>query len=592
MTIIMTQPHTLLTASNILMLAGIALGTILVLTGIHIVLFRRMKKRFSASSTRETFREKQLLEQLFNNIPDRIYYKDRDSRFILANKYVSRVMGVNDPKKLIGKTDFEFYDEKYARGFYDDEQRIMEQGKPMISKEEKGLDLDGNEVYVSTTKIPIRDRSNKVIGIIGIGRDITPQKLAEAQLQQKSESLKETNVLLEERQEEVQQMAEELNTQAENLKKINVELERLSLVASKTENTVVIMDGNGNFEWVNEGFERRYGMNQETFTRKKGTNLRENSSNSNISAILNQIYITKKPYTYNSKFIGQDGNEYWSQTNISPILDENKEISNLILIDSDITELKEAERKIKKQNSEIEKQAKELELTNATKDRLFSIIAHDLKNPFHSIMGFTDLLIKKHKDIDTEKFMEYLEMISTSTQSAYQLLENLLEWARAQTNKAKFTPSLFSLKDLVDEIIELLSLHASNKRISLNNRIEKDLQVFADKNMLNTVIRNIAGNAVKYTGQDGNVTFTAATNDSQITIAVSDDGIGMPESKIETLFQLEKMNSTAGTSGESGTGLGLIVCHEFMKKNRGSIEVESTPGKGSTFKLYLPHNEG
>ncbi len=580
-----------LSVNVILTEIGIGLLIAGLLAWIYISQFRRLKKRFSSQNLTAAFKEKQLLEQLFNNMPDRIYFKDRESRFILANKYVSRVMGEEDPKKLIGKTDFEFYDKKYAQGFFDDEQRIMKEGKPMISKEEKGLNLDGGEVFVSTTKIPIKDRSGKVIGIIGIGRDITPQKQAEEELHRKSESLRETNVLLEERQEEIQQMAEELNTQAENLKKINLELERLSLVASNTENTVVIMDGNGNFEWVNEGFERRYGSELGQFTKENGPNLRDNSSNSNISAILNQIYITKKPYTYNSKSRDREGNEIWSQTNISPILDENKEITNLILIDSDITDLKEAESKIRKQNVEIEKQARELEKTNATKDRLFSIIAHDLKNPFHSIMGFTDLLLTKQHEIEADKLQEFLEMISSSTHSAYQLLENLLEWARTQTDSTKFSPSTFPLKELVAEIISLLELHASNKNIMLEENIGEGLEVYADRNMLHTVIRNIASNAVKYTGENGKVTLSAESGGDSTVISIRDNGIGMPESRINTLFQLDEVNSTAGTSGETGTGLGLIVSWEFMKKNKGSIDVVSTPGKGSEFILKLPHHK-
>lgn len=567
---------------------GIGLLIAVVLARIYISQYRRLKKRFSRQNLTEAFKEKQLLEQLFNNMPDRIYFKDRESRFIMANKYVSRVMGEEDPKKLIGKTDADFYEKKYADGFIEDEQRIMKEGRPMISKEEKGLDLEGKEVHISTTKIPIRDRSGRVIGIIGIGRDITPQKQAEEELKQKSEHLRETNVLLEERQEEIQQMAEELNTQADNLKKINLELERLSLVASHTENTVVIMDGNGNFEWVNEGFERRYGREFGQFTKEKGLNLRDNSSNTNISAILNQIYITKKPYTYNSKSRDSEGNEIWSQTNISPILDDNKEITNLILIDSDITDLKEAESKIKKQHLEIEKQAKELENTNATKDRLFSIIAHDLKNPFHSIMGFTDLLMDKHREIEPDKLHEFLEMISSSTHSAYQLLENLLEWARTQTDSTKYSPATFHLKELVEEINSLVELHASNKNIMLKVSIDEDLEVYADRNMLHTVIRNIVSNAVKYTGENGKVTLSAETDSNTTRISIIDDGIGMPDSRIKTMFQLDHVNSTAGTSGETGTGLGLIVSYEFMKKNRGTIDVKSTPGKGSTFILTLP----
>ncbi|MEX0987435.1 MAG: PAS domain S-box protein [Bacteroidales bacterium] len=581
----------ILKSTNLIIQIIIGLVTVVVLITIYFLQYRKLLRRFSRKKYSETFKEKQLLEQLFNNMPDRIYFKDRDSKFILANKFVSLIMGEKDPGKLIGNTDFDFYKKEYAQAYFDDEQRIMNEGLPMISKEEKGLNLDGTEIFVSTTKIPIRDKHNKVIGIIGIGRDITTQKETEEKLKNYSENLNETNVLLEERQEEIQQMAEELNAQTEHLTKVNEELERLSLVASKTDNAVVIMDGNGNFEWVNQGFETRYGMDLETFRNEYGANLRENSSHENISALLNQIYITKKSYTYNSKFRNKKGGESWSQTNISPIQNEKKEIASLILIDTDITELKKAEEQIKKQNREIEHQSKELKKINTTKDRLFSIIAHDLKNPFHSILGFTDILQKDYKDVDREKLNEFLEMISLSAKSAYQLLENLLDWAQTQTDMVKFAPTKFNLKEQVESIISLQQLQASNKKITLNNLINEDIYAYADKNMINTVIRNLASNAIKYTMEKGTVTFSASLDKSSVLLDITDTGIGIPEERYKNLFQLDRMSSTAGTSGETGTGLGLIICHDFMVKNNGNIDVSSQPGKGSIFKLTIPSGD-
>lgn len=577
-------------AGNMGMLIG-AISFALVLTVIYLLQYRRLVRKFSGKNLNDAFIQKKLLQQLFDSLPDRVYFKDRESRFILANKFVSRVMGEDDPRNLVGKTDFDFYDKELAQAYYEDEQKIMADGQPMISKEEKGLDIEGNEVYVSTTKIPVFDDKDKVMGVIGLGRDITLQKKAERELRQKSENLRTINALLEERQEEIEEMAEEINTQSEKLKKFNEALERLSLVASKTENTVIIMDGNGNFEWTNDAFEKKYSMDLDTFRKEHGNNLRENSSHPNISAILNQVYITRKPYTYNSKFTDKTGKELWNQTNIFPILNTEKEITNLILIDSDITDLKKAEVKIKKQHEEIESQAMELEKTNATKDRLFSIIAHDLKNPFHTIIGFTEILQQQYDDIDLEKQKEFLDMIHMSTQSAYNLLENLLDWARTQTKNVKFKPAKLQIRDHVDEVISLLQLQASVKDIQLINDIDEKTDAYADGNMLNTVIRNIVGNAIKYTNEGGRVHISASSDTGDMNILIADNGIGIRESMRETLFDLEKMSSKNGTFGETGTGLGLIVCYEFMKLNHGSISVDSEPGKGSTFTLTLPRKK-
>ncbi len=580
-----------LTFSTIKLILFISIVVLAIVSALLIYLYinyLKIKRRVSNSSLKETFKEKELFEQLLDIIPDRIYFKDRESRFIIANKYVSEIMGAKKPSDLIGKTDFDFYDSEIAQPYYDDEQRIMKKGESMIAKEEKGIDNKGNEIIVSTTKIPIKDRFNKVIGIVGVGRDISAHKQIEKSLKIQTENLKETNVLLEERQEEIQQMAEELNVQAENLREVNVQLERLSLVASRTENVVIIMDGNANFLWVNEGFEKKYKTNFNKFIDENGINLRDNSSYSSISAILNQIYISREPFTYASKLIDSKGNELWNQTNISPITNQDQDITYLILIDSDITDLKQAEKQIKKQNAEIEARTIELQTLINTKDRLFSIIAHDLKNPFHSIMGFTDLLQKQHKEISRDKLSEFLEMINLSTHSAYQLLENLLEWARSQTESIQIDPETILLKPLVGGVKELQHLHASNKGIKFIDEVSDSTSVLADKNMLNTVIRNITSNAIKYTSHGGSITFRDTIEKGTVIIEISDTGIGMPEEKMKALFQLDKVSSTAGTEGETGTGLGLIVCYDFMLKNHGSINVSSQPGKGTTFVLTLP----
>lgn len=557
------------------------LTALAVLVLIYFIQYRKLKSRMSFSKMREEIKEKELIEQLINNMPDRIYYKDRNSKFLLANIQTARVMGESDPKNLIGKTDFDYYDEKYARSYYDDEQRIMQEGVPMISKEEKGLDLNGNEIFVSTTKIPVRNRREKVIGIIGIGRDITPQKEVE-------EKLKESNQLLEEQQEEIKQLIDELNTQADNLQEVNTSLERLSLVASKTENTVIIMDVNANFEWANEGFEKQYGMDLESFKKEYGQNLRDNSSNENISGILNQIYITKKPYTYNSRFSRRNGEETWNQTNIFPILDAKNEISNLILIDSDISDLKLAEKRIKQQNREIRTQARELQKTNSTKDRIFSIIAHDLKNPFHTIMGFIEIIQDQFDELDREKLQEYLDMIRLSSSSAYQLLQDLLDWARTQTGKVSFEPSNLVIKEIAGEVISLLQLQASEKGVILIDETDPSIRCFADKKMIGTILRNLAGNAIKYSRKGDTITFAAQRNKNEITVSVADTGIGMTEEMQRNLFQLEKVISRAGTAGESGTGLGLLVCDEFTRINKGKMSVSSLPDRGSTFSFTLP----
>jgi PAS domain S-box-containing protein len=585
-------PASVILKVNILLIQiGIGLLILTALLFLHFYLYKKMKNRYSKKSYRNALREKDLLEQLINTMPDRIYFKDRESRFIIANKHVSRIMGEEDPKKLIGNTDFDFHRKELAQEYYDDDQRIMASGKPMINKEEIGLDLKGNDIIISTTKIPVRDSLNQVIGIIGIGRDISKQKDVELKLTDFSKQLQEANALLEERQEEIEQISENLRMQTDNLANVNKELEKLSLVASKTENVLLIMDAKGCFEWANDGFTQKYGMDLGTFKNKFGGNLRANSSNPEIDTVLDQIVQTGKPSNYISCFTDKDNNEHWSQTNISPIYNSENEITHLVLIDTDITDLKKAEEQIRAQNVEITAQSTELHSLNTTKNKLFSIIGHDLKNPLSSIIGFSELLQNNHSSITADKVKKYSEIIYGTSRSAYQLLENLLDWARMQTDQLKVNPAIINLRLLIDEITPLQKAAASEKKIHLVNEVNNNLHVLADRNMLNTIVRNITGNAIKYTKAGGKVTFSATLKNEEVRLMIKDTGIGMTRETMENLFLPEKTQSTPGTSGETGTGLGLIISKEFVERNEGRIEVDSAPGKGTTFTVILPAKE-
>jgi len=416
-------------------------------------------------------------------------------------------------------------------------------------------------------------------------------KKSGTKLNEKAENLKEINALLLERQHEIEQMAEEMQSQSEAIRKANAELEKLSMVASKTHNIVVIMDANGNFEWVNQGFIDLYGCTMEEFTEKHGENLRENSSNPSISAIINQVYISREPYSYNTRNVDKNGNEVWFQSNITPILDEDGYVDRLVLIDSNITDLKKAESQIKNQKAEIEAHRDELRIINATKDKLFSIIAHDLKNPFNSIIGFSELLQNNYEELDEPSIREYISLIYNSSVTAYQLLQNLLDWSRSQLDRIQLKPEIISVTPLIRMTIELFSSGALSKQIELIDKSDEKAVICADNNMINTVIQNLTNNAIKFTRKGGKVIFETNSGDSFTKIIITDTGIGMPPEKIRSLFDLEEIQSTSGTQGETGTGLGLVVCKEFIEKNNGTISVWSEPGRGTAVTLTLPNSK-
>ncbi|MFC2151710.1 PAS domain S-box protein [Bacteroidota bacterium] len=225
---------------------------------------------------------------------------------------------------------------------------------------------------------------------------------------------------------------------------------------------------------------------------------------------------------------------------------------------------------------------------NATKDKFFSIIAHDLKNPFNDLMGFTQLLALNIDKYDKSKIEQFTQIIHQSSKLAYNLLENLLDWSRSQTGILKFKPEKICINNLVKENIDLLISTAQNKNIKIYSEFDNDLFAFADKNMVRTIIRNLISNAIKYTNQGGYVKINSYCNNKCCELSVSDNGIGISEKNISKIFKIDESFSTSGTEKEKGTGLGLILCKEFVEKNRGKLKVESKPDKGSTFSFTLP----
>ncbi|MFC2086258.1 sensor histidine kinase [Bacteroidota bacterium] len=240
------------------------------------------------------------------------------------------------------------------------------------------------------------------------------------------------------------------------------------------------------------------------------------------------------------------------------------------------------------QREQLEIYSGELQEINQTKDKFFSIIAHDLRGPFSSLIGFSELLmlqIQKGNFNNIEKYSSLIRQISNQT---YNFLVNLLEWSRSQTGRLEFEPESFILSDLTNEIVGLLKYQADMKSNSIKQTISPDLEVFGDKNMLKTVMLNLVTNAIKYTKGGGVITLSASYKNGINQISVSDTGIGISMEDMGKLFQLEHTSSKLGTNNEKGTGLGLILCKEFIEKHKGKIWVESEVNKGSVFHFTLP----
>ena len=237
----------------------------------------------------------------------------------------------------------------------------------------------------------------------------------------------------------------------------------------------------------------------------------------------------------------------------------------------------------------ISKSEKDLKESNSTKDKLFSIIAHDLRSPFNVLVGLTDLLSQKVDSLSATKIKEYSTYINQSSIKVLSLIDSLLTWSRSQTGKIKISPEYINLKEIVDSCIEIVSLHAKEKGISIISNLSENDVSYADKGTIVTVIRNILSNAVKFTPNKGVITVKSNKEDNFISILISDTGVGISKENLSNLFKIES-GTTKGTNQEEGTGLGLIICKEFVEKNKGSISVESEVNVGTTFKISLPNS--
>ncbi|MDA3865119.1 MAG: ATP-binding protein [Salinivirgaceae bacterium] len=250
-------------------------------------------------------------------------------------------------------------------------------------------------------------------------------------------------------------------------------------------------------------------------------------------------------------------------------------------------EIQKQKNEIIRERDDLEKQRKDLLTLNNTKDKFFSIIGHDLKNPFSTVIGLSDLLLDDFDSFERDRLKVFIEQINKFSSNAYALLENLLQWARSQTGKMKINKNLFNFKDVVEDNVDLLSGNARQKNITVNFPSEAAYWNF-DINMISTVVRNLVSNAIKFTPVGGQIHIDYKEHDDRIVVSIADNGIGIPVKDQDKLFRLDVNPSTIGTSDEKGTGLGLILCSEFVERHDGKIWVESEPGKGSIFKFYLP----
>jgi PAS domain S-box-containing protein len=310
----------------------------------------------------------------------------------------------------------------------------------------------------------------------------------------------------------------------------------------------------------------------------------EESSNTSFKYLNEQVlqFIENNPNETNFEInLATNKGELLFQVSLKKMQDVSKKFMGTVIMLDDITERRKAELNIK------ESQEK-LKALNTDKDRFISILAHDLRNPFNSLLGFSELLVNNLKNTPVDKVENHLKIMNDTINRTFNLLEDLLLWSKAQSGKITVQPTRINLKEICSDVVNNMKNQAALKEIEINNTIKEEYFSRADYNLTKTVLRNLISNAIKFTNKNGQIKISAENNGSNVSIIVSDNGVGINAEDQLKLWDFTKSFSTTGTNNESGTGFGLLVCKELIEKQDGKIWVESEQGKGSRFIFSLP----
>lgn len=408
--------------------------------------------------------------------------------------------------------------------------------------EYKVLTKNGTWTWISDQgKVVLRDKDNKPLRMVGTIRDITLQKTSEEKVLQSEKKYR-------------------------------------SLIDNMQDGVFIFQDFEVKF--ANEALANILGYSIDELRKMS---VSEMVAAEHLQTIKDRhksrIEGIKTDSSYEIEMIHKNGNRIFVSLSVGVVHYKGKPASHGTV--KDITESRKSQSILKQ--SELS-----LRDANATKDKFFSIIAHDLKNPFNAIMGFSNLLYEDFDDFTETDKRKFIKNIWDAAESTYKLLENLLHWSRAQTGNISYKPEHVDLSIVANENITVLKPHAEGKRIKLSSNIGYTTEVFADTNMIHTVIRNLVSNAVKFTKKGGSVTISSRADGEFEQICITDTGIGISKENISKLFKIDEQFKTDGTANEKGTGLGLILCKEFVEKNGGRIWVESELGKGSKFCFTVP----
>lgn len=352
--------------------------------------------------------------------------------------------------------------------------------------------------------------------------------------------------------------------------------DRFQIIFETANSGIAFANGMGRIVDCNAAFEDLIGYSLEVLKGMSFAEFTHPDDQVNEKKLLENLALKKvNNYRIEKRYITASGNVIWVDVSVSAIRDDNGLPLFFVGVCNNITTRKEQEIQLRELNN--------------TKDKLFSIIAHDLRNPLNAITGIAGLLVKSNvHSVPEDEKQKMLEMLLQASQNANVLLENLLQWARTQTNSITYFPQKTGIRLILEDVIYQVEAIAAAKNVRLVCEADEHPEAMFDFHMMSAVLRNLVTNSIKFSHEGSQVLLSASIVENELIFAVKDEGVGMSEEEINSLFNVEKTLLKPGTANERGTGLGLLICKEFVKHHNGTISICSTEGKGSTFTIRLP----
>jgi PAS domain S-box-containing protein len=489
----------------------------------------------SKSSEEALRKSEQKFRQIFNNMQDVYLMTDIQGKILEISPSINKLLNY-DREELIGTLVENLYFNREDRHNLLNEVRAKGE---LLDYELRLRHKNDQMVWASVNNHFVHDHEGNLLGFETIVRDINFRKLAED------------------------------------------EMRKLSTAVEHSPVSIVISDSEGKIVYANPKAVETTGYSPEELMGQNPRVLKSGETPPEEYRILWETISSGKQWsgTFHNK--KKDGTLYWESSSISPIMDSTGKIINYVAVKEDITDKK-------KINDDLVASEAKLKEANATKDKLFSIIGHDLRSSIGSFEPILELLTDGNNLDESEKNV-LLNALIQGSKTAYSLLENLLSWASGQSNRLNLEPVNFYINEIIDSNIELLSSSAYHKSITISPNIKERISVFADRNSIDLVVRNLISNAIKFTNEKGFIAIDVSDSENFVEIGISDNGVGIKKELAENLFSSNSFYTTLGTNFEKGSGLGLVLCKDFVEKNGGKIRVESEVGKGSRFAITIPN---